>query len=67
MLGLGPEVVRVSNPTTKATYWGPQVVMDLMFWPWERVGFWLEPSYDLTFRAEVCHGLGVTAGLLFGW
>lgn len=44
-----------------------QVVADLMVWPWERVGFWLEPSYDITFRTRVSHSVGCTGGLLFGW
>jgi hypothetical protein len=68
MLAIGPEVVPVSNPTTKATYVGGEVALDFMFWPWQRhVGLWVEPEYDFVFRDGVSHGLGSTGGVLFGW
>ncbi|MGD0678273.1 MAG: hypothetical protein ABSC94_22920 [Polyangiaceae bacterium] len=68
MVAIGPEVVAVSNPTTKATYFGGEAALDFMFWPWERhVGLWIEPEYDFIFRDVVSHGLGSTGGLLFGW
>ena len=67
MIGVGPELVRVSNPTTKATYGGAQLALDFMFWPSQHVGLWVEPSYDLVFRNAVSHGIGSTGGLLLGW
>jgi hypothetical protein len=68
MVAIGPEVVPVSNPTTKATYFGGEVALDFMFWPWGRhVGLWVEPEYDFVFRDGVSHGLGSTGGVLFGW
>ncbi len=68
MIAIGPEVVAVSNPTTKATYFGGEAALDFMFWPWERhVGLWIEPEYDFIFRDGVSHGLGSTGGVLFGW
>jgi hypothetical protein len=67
MIGVGPELVHVSTPTTKATYFGGQVALDFMFWPTQRVGLWVEPSYDLIFRDGLSHGLGSTGGVLFGW
>jgi hypothetical protein len=67
MIGIGPEVVRVSNPTTKGTYFGGQLALDFMLWPSQHVGGWVEPSYDLTFRDGVSHGIGTTGGLLLGW
>jgi hypothetical protein len=66
-IGIGPEVVQVSNPTTKATFFGGQLALDLMLWPTKRVGFWVEPSYDVVFRDGLSHGLGTTAGVLLGW
>ena len=68
MIGIGPEVVLVSNPATKSTYFGGVAALDFMFWPWGRhVGLWVEPEYDLVFRDGLSHGLGSSAGLLLGW
>lgn len=68
MIGIGPEVVLVSNPVTKTTYFGGEAALDFMFWPWGRhIGLWVEPEYDLVFRDGLSHGLGSTAGLLLGW
>ena len=68
MVGIGPEIDVVSNPTTKATYVGGALALDFMFWPWGRnAGLWVEPEYDLVFREGLSHGLGTTGGVLFGW
>jgi hypothetical protein len=68
MVGVGPEVVLVSNPTTKATYFGAEGALDFMFWPWgRRVGLWVEPEYDLIFHDGASSGIGSSGGLLFGW
>jgi hypothetical protein len=68
MVGLGPEVVSVANPTTKATYFGGEVAVDFMLWPWGRhVGLWVEPEYDVIFHGSASQSVGSTGGLLFGW
>jgi hypothetical protein len=68
MIGIGPELVHVSTPTTRATYAGGEVALDFMFWPWgRRVGLWVEPEYDLVFRDGATSGIGSTGGVLFGW
>jgi hypothetical protein len=68
MVGIGPEIVIVSNPTTKATYFGAEFALDVMFWPWgRRVGLWVEPEYDLVFHDGASSGIGSTGGLLIGW
>lgn len=67
MVGLGPELVRVSTPTTKGTFLGAELALDLMFWPSRAVGLWVEPTYDLVFRSGVRQGLGCTGGIIFGW
>lgn len=68
MIGVGPEVVAVSTPSTKATYVGAEVALDFMFWPWtRRIGLWVEPEYDAVFHDGVSHGIGSTGGLLVGW
>lgn len=67
MVGVGPEFVYVPTRTTQGTFFGAQAVLDFMFWPTERFGLWIEPSYDLIFRDGLSHGLGSTGGLLIGW
>jgi len=69
MVGIGPEMVPVWNATTNATYFGGEVALDFMFWPWgQRVGLWIEPEFDLTFPdGRVSSSIGGTGGLLFGW
>ena len=67
MVGAGPEVVYVSNPMTKGTFFGGTVVLDFMFWPSQRLGFWIEPSYEIIARNGLSHGIGSTGGLLIGW
>jgi hypothetical protein len=68
MIGLGPELVTVSDRTARATYLGGELALDFMFWPWgRRVGLWVEPEYDLVFRDGTASGLGSTGGVLLGW
>ncbi len=68
MIGAGPQLVRTSTPTARATYFGGEVALDLMVWPTRRFGLWVEPSYEFTFHPSgVSHGIGITGGLLIGW
>jgi hypothetical protein len=67
MVGLGPEVVQVTG-ANKGTYFGGEVALDFMFWPWGRhVGLWVEPEYDLVFEPRASSGIGTTGGVLIGW
>lgn len=67
MVGVGPEVVQVSG-AGKGTYFGGELALDFMFWPWGRhVGLWVEPEYDLVFQDRLSSGVGSTGGVLFGW
>jgi len=67
MIGVGPEVVQVTG-ANKGTYFGGEVALDFMFWPWGRhVGLWFEPEYDLVFHNGASSGVGSTGGVLFGW
>ena len=67
MVGVGPEVVRVTG-ANKGTYFGGEVALDFMFWPWgKRVGLWVEPEYDLTYQHGASSGIGTTGGVLIGW
>jgi len=66
MLGAGPEIVHASGGSG-ATFWGWEGVLDFMFWPKKNVGWYVEPSYEITFRAGMeHHGVGVAIGLLIG-
>jgi len=68
MLGIGPELVRLSTPAKKTTYVGGQAAIDFMFWPSHRFGLWVEPTYDLVFQnTTLSHGIGSMGGLLVGW
>jgi hypothetical protein len=67
MVGIGPEVVQVTG-TNRGTYFGGELALDFMFWPWgRRVGLWVEPEYDAIFHAGVSSGVGATGGVLLGW
>jgi hypothetical protein len=38
-----------------------------MFWPRKNIGWYVEPGYEITLRADTQHhGVGVAAGLLIG-
>ena len=70
MIGVGPEVVRVTSPGSLGggTYFGGEAALDFMFWPWgPRVGLWVEPEYDLVAHDGAMSGIGSTGGVLFGW
>jgi hypothetical protein len=67
MVGVGPEIVRETG-SHRGTFWGVSSVVDLMFWPRKRVGWYVEPGYEVTFRqGSAHHGLGMAAGLLIGY
>ena len=52
MVGISPEVVQVTG-ADKGTYFGAELALDFMFWPWGRhVGVWVEPEYDLVFHGR---------------
>ncbi len=67
MIGVGPQIVRVSGTERKGTFAGGELVFDFMFWPTHHLGLWLEPSYAFLFRDGVSHSLGATGGMLVGW
>lgn len=67
MIGVGPEVVQVTG-VKKGTYFGGELALDFMFWPWgKQVGLWVEPEYDLVVHDGATSGIGGTGGVLFGW
>ena len=68
MVGLGPEIVRVSGTKNNGTFAGIEFALDLLYWPTAHVGLYAEPSYGLVFRGGGnSQGLGATGGVIFGW
>ncbi len=66
MVGLGPELIHATGPQA-GTFWGLEGVLDFMFWPTRRVGWYIEPGYEITFRDGARrHGIGMSVGVLFG-
>jgi hypothetical protein len=66
MIGAGPQLVHAFGPN-HATFWGGEAVLDFMFWPRKNIGWYVEPGYEITLRADTQHhGVGVAAGLLIG-
>jgi hypothetical protein len=66
MIGAGPEIVHAFGPN-HATFWGGEAVLDFMFWPRKNIGWYIEPGYEITFRAGTRHdGVALAAGLLIG-
>ena len=68
MVGLGPQAGRrFSNGVTTRTR-SIEYVLDFMFWPTKKYGWFVEPSYERGVgpsRGE--HSFGVSAGLIIGW
>jgi hypothetical protein len=68
MVGLGPQVGRrYANGVTGKTR-SIEYVLDFMFWPTKKFGWFVEPSYGHGIgpsRGE--RSLGVSGGLLIGW
>jgi hypothetical protein len=62
MIGAGPTVV-----ATKNARWGIEAAIDVMWWPTNRVGLWVEPSYDVLLVSNLPRAAGLTAGPILGW
>lgn len=65
MAGVGPEVIH--STVGPRTFWGLSGVGDLMVWPRQNVGWYLEPGIERTFRPGAHEtGLAMAAGLILG-
>ena len=67
MAGIGAEWSRSSGTPPHATSVAAEVVLDFMFWPTTRVGWFIEPSSSLSRGNGGERSLGATAGLLIGF
>jgi hypothetical protein len=68
MVGIGPQVVRKFDGQERGTSVGMECILDLMFFPTENIGWYVEPSYGFGLgnrRNE--RSLGGSAGLLIRW
>ena len=64
MPGLGPTWAHTTQPGGPST-WGSEAVVDLFFWGSQRYGWYLEPSYGITFGNGNKKSAALTAGLFF--
>ena len=65
MAGIGPELIHSTN--SDGTHAGLSAVADLMIWPKQDIGWYVEPGYEAAFPAEgVRHGFAIAGGLLIG-
>jgi len=66
MAGVGPELSWSLTRGSPARRVATEFALDLMIWPTKNVGWYLEPTYDLTsFRASG-RSLALAAGLIVG-
>lgn len=65
MSGLGPTWAHTMQVGERASTWGAEAVIDLFFWRTERFGWYLEPSYGITFGNGNHKSVALTGGLFF--
>jgi hypothetical protein len=66
MLGAGPSVTQTLNGRDKGTSASAEFVLDFMFWPSPRVGWYVEPAWNVT-PGTGQKSFGVTGGLVIGF
>jgi hypothetical protein len=67
MAGLGPTWSHSNSPVERANSFGAEFALDFMFWPKDRWGWYLEPSYGYGFDREHPRSVGISVGLLVGF
>ena len=65
MPGLGPTWAHTTQPGEEPSTWGAEAVIDLFFWRSKRLGWYLEPSYGVTFGNGKKKSAALTGGLFF--
>jgi hypothetical protein len=65
MPGLGPTWAHTTQPGERPSSWGAEAVIDLFFWSSKRLGWYLEPSYGLTFGNGNKKSVSLTGGIFF--
>jgi hypothetical protein len=64
MPGLGPIWTRTSQPGVGST-WGAEAVLDVFVWRTQHMGWYLEPSYGISFGNGNAKSVALTGGLFF--
>jgi|ERR1019366_573880 hypothetical protein len=65
MPGLGPTWAHTTQPGERSSTWGAEAVIDLFFWRSKRLGWYLAPSYGITFSNGNRKSAALTAGIFF--
>jgi hypothetical protein len=65
MPGLGPTWAHTTQPGVPSSTWGAEAVIDLLFWRSKRVGWYLEPSYGISFGNGNKQSAALTGGIFF--
>jgi hypothetical protein len=66
MIGLGPFFSHTSSGPDAGSAHGAEIVFDFMFWPRQRRGWYVEPSWSHT-AGTGKQAIALTAGYLLGW
>lgn len=65
MVGAGPSWGMAFSGPDKGTSLSAEFVLDLMFWPYRNIGWYVEPGWSVTPKTWD-RSIGVNAGLLIG-
>jgi hypothetical protein len=65
MPGVGPTWAHTTQPGERPSTWGAEAVVDLFWWAGKRIGWYLEPSYGLTFGGGSQKSAALTGGIFF--
>jgi hypothetical protein len=60
--GLGPTWLHTTQPDERPSTWGGEALVDFFFWHTQRLGWYLEPSYGITFGNGNKKSAALTAG-----
>ncbi len=63
MPGAGPTWSHTTQPGVQSSTWGAEAVVDFFFWRSKRFGWYLEPSYGITFGNGDRISAALTAGV----
>ncbi|HYA66993.1 MAG TPA: hypothetical protein VEE84_09895, partial [Burkholderiaceae bacterium] len=63
LVGAGPKVKKTLNGPDQGTYSGAEVNCEMMFWPRQHLGWYVEPAWSLVSRTGE-QAVGVTVGVL---
>ncbi len=62
--GLGPSWSQSQRSGERPTEWGAEASVDFVFWRTKRVGWFLEPSYSMSFANGTKTSIGLSGGII---